>query len=37
MRKDLAKIVCCPVHKTALDLKVRKRDEAGDILEGTLR
>ena len=37
MRKDLADIVCCPVHKTPLDLKVRKKDDAGDILEGTLR
>lgn len=37
MRKDLADIVCCPVHKSKLDLKVRRRDDAGDILEGTLR
>lgn len=36
MRRDLADIVCCPVHKTPLDLTVRKKDEAGDILEGTL-
>lgn len=37
MRKDLVEIVCCPVHKTSLKLTVRKKDEHGDILEGTLR
>lgn len=37
MRKELADIVCCPVHKTALELTVRRRDEHEDILEGTLR
>ena len=36
MRKDLLAIVCCPVHKTVLEAKVTRRDEAGDILEGTL-
>lgn len=36
MRKDLADIVCCPVHKTPLRLSVARSDEAGDILEGTL-
>ena len=36
MRRELADIVCCPVHKSRLELKVRKSDEAGDILEGTL-
>lgn len=36
MRKDLVAIVCCPVHKTALDLKVRQADEHGDVVQGTL-
>ena len=36
MRKDLLAIVCCPVHKTALEPRVARQDEAGDILEGTL-
>jgi uncharacterized protein len=36
MRKDLVEIVCCPVHKTTLRLDVKKSDEHGDILEGTL-
>jgi len=35
MRRDLMDILCCPVHKTDLQLKVTK-EEAGDILEGTL-
>lgn len=37
MRKDLVDIVCCPVHKTPLKLTVAKKDDHGDILEGTLR
>ncbi len=37
MRRDLAAIVCCPVHKTALKLTVAKEDEHGDILEGSFR
>jgi uncharacterized protein len=37
MRKDLAQIVCCPVHRTPLELKAKRRDEAGDVLEGSLR
>lgn len=37
MRKDLAAIVCCPVHKTPLELAASRLDDAGDILEGTLR
>jgi uncharacterized protein YbaR (Trm112 family) len=36
MRKDLLAIVCCPVHKTALEAKIRREDEQGDILEGSL-
>lgn len=36
MRKDLVAIVCCPVHKSPLDLTVKKADEHGDIMEGTL-
>jgi uncharacterized protein YbaR (Trm112 family) len=36
MRKDLLQIVCCPVHKSPLEAKATKLDEAGDILEGTL-
>ncbi len=36
MRKDLAAIVCCPVHKTSLTLAVKSTDDADDILEGTL-
>ena len=37
MRKDLVEIVCCPVHKTPLALKVVEQDAHGDIVEGTLR
>lgn len=37
MRKDLVEIVCCPVHKTPLKLTVAKKDDHGDILEGSLR
>jgi uncharacterized protein YbaR (Trm112 family) len=37
MRKDLAKIVCCPVHKTPLELRNARDDEHGDIAEGVLR
>lgn len=29
-------ILCCPVHKTDLELKVAKEEE-GDILTGSLR
>jgi uncharacterized protein len=36
MRKDLVEIVCCPVHKTSLALQVRKQDDHGDVVEGTL-
>ncbi|MEA3203952.1 MAG: uncharacterized protein QOI63_1632 [Thermoplasmata archaeon] len=36
MRKDLLAIVCCPVHKTPLEASVTRRDEQGDVLEGTL-
>lgn len=36
MRKDLAAIVCCPVHKTRLDLQVLQEDSRGDIVKGTL-
>lgn len=35
MRKDLADIVCCPVHKTRLQLRVTK-EEQGDIVSGIL-
>lgn len=37
MRKDLVRIVCCPVHKSPLKLTVEKSDDHGDILEGSLR
>ncbi len=37
MRRDLAAIVCCPVHKSALKLEVTSEDEHGDIQSGTLR
>ncbi|HLF16638.1 MAG TPA: methytransferase partner Trm112 [Candidatus Thermoplasmatota archaeon] len=37
MRRDLAAIVCCPVCKKTLRLKVEREDEHGDILAGTLR
>lgn len=37
MRKELAAIVCCPVHKTRLALDVAQSDASGDILAGTLR
>jgi uncharacterized protein len=36
MKRDLLGILCCPVHKGDLELKVA-REEAGDIVEGTLR
>jgi uncharacterized protein YbaR (Trm112 family) len=36
MRKDLAAIACCPVHESRLTLKVRKQDEHGDVVEGSL-
>ena len=35
MKRDLMDILCCPVHKTDLELTVRKEDER-EILEGTL-
>ena len=37
MRPDLAEIVCCPVHKTRLELHVRETGADGDILTGHLR
>lgn len=37
MRKDFAQIVCCPVHKSRLTLRVTKEDARGDIVEGALR
>ncbi len=37
MRRDLASIVCCPVHKSALKLTVTAEDEHGDIQSGALR
>ncbi len=37
MRKDLVAIVCCPVHKSALELTVKKAEDNGDVVEGTLR
>ncbi|MES2154247.1 MAG: methytransferase partner Trm112 [bacterium] len=37
MRKDLVTIVCCPVHKSPLELTVKKSDDHGDVQEGTLR
>jgi uncharacterized protein YbaR (Trm112 family) len=36
MRKDLAAIVCCPVHKTSLELRVKEADAHGDVVTGTL-
>lgn len=36
MRKDLAKIVCCPVHRVELSLHVAKLDDVGDIETGHL-
>lgn len=35
MKRDLMDILCCPVHKTDLQLRVTK-EEGGDIVEGTL-
>ena len=37
MRKDLAAIVCCPVHQKPLELKVTAKDEHGDIKTGSFR
>ena len=36
MRRDLADIVCCPVHKSRLTLTVTSEDARGDISSGTL-
>lgn len=35
MKKDLMDILCCPVCKGDLQLKV-KREEGGEIIEGSL-
>jgi uncharacterized protein YbaR (Trm112 family) len=35
MKRDLMDILCCPVHKTDLQLRVTKEDRE-EILEGTL-
>lgn len=35
MKRDLMDILCCPVHKTDLQLKVTKEDEH-EVLEGVL-
>lgn len=34
MRKDLTEIVCCPVHKTHLDLTIDEEDDHGHVLAG---
>jgi uncharacterized protein YbaR (Trm112 family) len=36
VRPDLIDLICCPVCKSNLDLKVTKENEI-EILEGTLR
>lgn len=36
MRKDLVAIVCCPVHKSSLELTVNKADPNGDVVDGVL-
>lgn len=35
MKRDLMDILCCPVHKADLQLRVAK-EEGGEILEGAL-
>lgn len=35
MKRDLMEILCCPVHKTDLQLKVTREDQE-EIVEGTL-
>ncbi len=35
MKKDLMNILCCPVCKGDLDLRISKED-AAEVLEGTL-
>ncbi|MGD0717514.1 MAG: methytransferase partner Trm112 [Halobacteriota archaeon] len=35
MKRELLKILCCPVCKGALALEV-EREEAGEIIKGTL-
>ncbi len=35
VRKDLADIVCCPVDKAELTLKVDEEDEHGDVVRGS--
>jgi uncharacterized protein YbaR (Trm112 family) len=34
MKKDLLEIICCPMCKGNLDLKIKK-EEKGEIIEGT--
>ncbi len=37
MRRDLAEITCCPVHKTALELRVDEEDGHHNVVAGSLR
>ena len=37
MRRDLVEIVCCPVHKTRLELDAHETDEHDDVVQGVLR
>lgn len=36
VKRDLAKIVCCPIHKSELVLNVIEEEGPQDILTGTL-
>ncbi len=36
MRRELAEITCCPVHKSRLELRVEEEDDHGDIVAGGL-
>lgn len=35
MKRDLTEILCCPIHKTDLELAVEEED-GDEVLEGTL-
>ncbi len=37
MRRELAEITCCPVHKGRLELRVQKEDDHANVEEGGLR
>jgi uncharacterized protein YbaR (Trm112 family) len=36
MREDLMDVICCPLDKHDLELEADRRDDDGEILDGTL-